>query len=178
MLAVLWQIVWRLALCGAVSWAAWRVFGSVAMVTSLPLFGILLAKPLIDLASDLRHQARVVTWHAVEGRYFAFHDVPVQVLEDESFRRWVRAADVRRIVGFTASDGALALTYPSGWRSLGVPAQPHFSDDALLAHLAKESAPVAAKFRQWAEREIAYPARQLRLRHGIRIPAPTQAADD
>ena len=52
------------------------------------------------------------------------------------------------------------------------------ADDALLAHLAKENAPLAAKFRQWAEREVAYPARQLRLRHGVHGPAPSQRDPD
>ena len=44
----------------------------------------------------------------------------------------------------------------------GGPPVPHLSDEALLAHLAKERAPAAAKLRHWVEREIVFPARRRR----------------
>jgi hypothetical protein len=158
------RIAWRLALCGLVSWCVWRVGGLVPMVCTAPLYGVLLAKPLLDLMSDLRHQTRVLIWRPLEGRYYVYRGTPVQVIEDDAHVRWVRAADVCRIVGFTASDGALALAYPNGWRLIGEPAEPHFSDAALIAHLRKERSAEAGRFTQWAERTIAYPARQLRAR--------------
>jgi hypothetical protein len=147
----------------------WRLGGLTAMVVTAALYGIALARPLLDLAGELRRQSHALVWRRLEGRHFVFRGVPVQVLEDDRHRRWVRAADVRRIVGHTATDGALALTYPNGWRSMGRPARPHFSDDALIEHLSKETAPEALRFRHWAEREIAFPARRLRERLGIRI---------
>ena len=158
------RIAWRLGLCGLVSWCVWRVGGLVPMVCTAPLYGVLLARPLLDLMSDLRHQTRVLIWRPLEGRHYVYRGTPVQVIEDDAHVRWVRAADVRRIVGFTASDGALALTYPNGWRLVGEPAEPHFSDAALIAHLRKERSAEAGRFMQWAERTIAYPARQLRAR--------------
>ena len=158
------RIAWRLAVCGLVSWFVWRVGGLVPMVATAPLYGVLLAKPLLDLMSDMRHQTRVLVWRPLEGRHYVYRGTPVQVIEDDAHIRWVRAADVRRIVGFTASDGALALTYPNGWQRMGEPAQAHFSDEALLAHLRKENSAEAARFMHWAERTIAYPARRLRAR--------------
>lgn len=172
MSAILFRIAWRLGLCAAVSWFAGRLGGMGALIGTLPLVGIVLARPLIDLASELRHQTRAAVWRPLEGRHFVYRGTPVQVLEDDDHRRWVRAADVRAIVGYTASHGALALTYPSGWRTAGKPAEPHFSDEALIAHLKKESAPEALRFRHWAEREIAFPAQRLRERLGIRPQAP------
>ena len=172
------RIVLRLVLCTALAWGAWRIGGLVTMVCTAPLFGLALARPLLDLASDLRHQMRARVWKPLEGRHFVFRGIPVQVLEDADHRRWVRAADVRAIVGHTATNGALALSYPSGWRVMGRPAEPHFSDDALIAHLAKESSPEALRFRHWAERQIAFPAQRLRERLGIRVPAPEFVASD
>ena len=66
--------------------------------------------------------------------------------------------------GYTASDGALALTYPNGWTQFGSPPEPYFSDEALLTHLRKESTAEAGRFALWAERTIAFPARRLRER--------------
>jgi hypothetical protein len=172
MSTILLRVAIRLLLCAAVSWVVWRYFGLAVAVASAPLYGIALARPLIDLASDLRHATRAAVWRPLEGRHFAYRGTPVQVLEDEDHRRWVRAADVRSIVGHTATNGALALTYPSGWRTMGKPAEPHFSDEALIAHLTKESAPEALRFRHWAEREIAFPAQRLRERLGVRPQGP------
>lgn len=172
------RIVLRVALCAAVSWGVWRIGGLVPMVSTAPLWGIALARPLIELASELHHRLRAHVWKPLEGRHFVFRGIPVQVLEDDDHRRWVRAADVRRIVGRTASNGALALTYPDGWRRFGQPAEPHFSDEALIAHLAKESSPEALRFRHWAEREIAFPARRVRERQGLRSAAPDVVPGD
>jgi hypothetical protein len=137
------------------------------MVASFVLLGVLLARPLVELASETRHALRAQAWKPVEGRYWAFHGKPVQVLEDEDHRRWILASDVRSIVGFTASNGALALSYPNGFRSMGSPAAAYFSDEALLAHLAKEKSAKALRFRHWVEKEIAFPARRLRQRYGV-----------
>jgi hypothetical protein len=163
----------RLALCFAASWLVWRIAGLVAMVCTAPLYGIALARPLLDLASELRHQMRAAVWRPLEGRHFAYRGRAVQVLEDADHRRWVRAADVRAIIGPSASDGALALTYPDGCRDAGRPAEPHLSDDALLAHLAKQNSAEALRFRRWAEREIAFPARRVRSRLGVRVGGPS-----
>ena len=156
----------RLAACLVFSWLAWRIGGVPALVLSLVMFGVALARPLIELAGALRQRLRAAVWEPLEGRHFVFRGQPVQVLEDAEHRRWIRAADVRRIVGISASDGALALSYPNGWQTMGRPAEPHFSDDALLAHLDRQGGWVALKFRHWVEREIAFEARRQRRRFG------------
>jgi hypothetical protein len=168
---ILVTIALRIAVCTAVSWAVWRSFGLSTMVPTLALFGIALARPLIDVAGALRDGMKQVQLAAVEGRHYAFRGRAVQVREDADRRRWVRLADVRAIVGFTASDGALAIAYPDGVRRLGRPAQSHIGEEALLAHLLKERAPEAARLRVWIEREIVFPARRERKRLGIRLPA-------
>jgi len=178
MAGALAQIVLRCAACAALAWLAWRMFGPIVALLSVPLLGVLLARPLLDLVGELRHQTRALVWRPLEGRHFVFHGVPIQVIQDADHRRWIRAADVRAVVGFTASDGALALTYPNGWQLLGKPPQPHFSDDALVEHLAKEGTARALKFRHWAEREIVFAARRERERLGIRVAPPTSARRD
>ena len=172
------QFAPRLLACAAIAWLAWRFIGAVGLVVTAPLFGIALAKPLIDLGSELWHRLREHQERNVEGQHYAYHGTPLQVIEDESHRRWVRVSDVRRVVGPTASDGALALSYPNGCRKLGDPPQAHLSDDALIAHLGKHSDPAAIRFRNWAEREIAFPAQRLRKRFGIRLEAPDFRADE
>jgi hypothetical protein len=165
------RIAVRLALCAACSAAVWHWLGLVPAVATAPLFGVALARPLLELASDLRHVQRAYGWRDREGRHCAYRGIPVDVVEDADHHRWVRAADVRRIVGHTGSDGALSLSYPQGWRSWGRPPQPYFSADALLVHLAKQPSAQALQFAHWVRRDVALPAQRTRARLGL-PPAP------
>ena len=170
-------IALRLAVCAAISWTVWRSFGLASMVPTLALFGILLARPLLDLAGALRDGMKQAQLADIEGRHYAFRGRTIHVVDDPDRRRWMRLADIRAIVGFTASDGALAISYPGGVRRLGRLAQPHIGEEALLAHLAKERAPDAARLRVWVEREIVFPARRERERLGIGSPGVRMDAD-
>jgi hypothetical protein len=177
MIGVVATIAVRLAGCTLLSWAVWRWFGLAPMVATAPLFGVALARPLIDLASELRRAMHHAHWRDVQGEHYAFHGRPVRVVDDVEHVRWVRLADVRAIVGFTASDGALALAYPEGLRRLGRPGEPYLRDEALLAHLGKERSPEALRLASWVEREIVYPARRQRERLAIRTPASSEPPD-
>ena len=124
---------------------------------------------------------------ARDQRLFAAHIEVIERGAEVRFRGLVAVAEglpveaqvhVRAVVGHTATNSALALTYPSGWRTMGKPAEPHFSDETLIAHLAKQGAPEALRFRHWVEREIAFPAQRLRERLGIRPRGPKLEVDD
>ena len=178
MIEALKTIALRATLCTVATWLVWRAGFDTGIVFMAAFYGILLARPLLDLASAIRHEMRRATWRDVQGRHFVFRGQTVQVIEDADHQRWIRLSDVRAIVGFTASDGALKLTYPNGWRLCGRPLVPHLSDEALLAHLSKERAPTAAKLRHWVEREIVFPARRQRERSGARSePLDFRASD-
>ena len=115
---------------------------------------------------------------SVQGRHFAFRGRRIEIVEDVDRRRWVRLADVRAIVGFTASDGALAISYPDSVRRLGRSGEAHVADEALLAHLLKERSPEAVRLRVWVEREIVFPARRERERLGIKTAGPDPRASE
>ena len=168
MIAILRTIAIRLVLCGIVTWMAFRYAGLTTAVPTVILYAIALPKPLLDLASELRHLYRRHHWSDVEGRHYSFRGREIHVQTDADHWRWVRLADLRGVVGFTASDGALRLAYPGAWQLLGRPPEAHLREDALVTHLAKERDPTAAKFRHWAEREIVFPGKRERERLGIR----------
>ena len=158
-----------IVLCSLFSWAAYHFINAFAMVLSLPLFGVALSRVLIDLIAELRHGERALSMAHLDGHYFSYLGVPLQVVEDEEHGRWIPTAEVRRIVGDVATDRALALTYPNGWRAFGKPEQGHLRDDALLTYLSKQPSMRAIKFKNWAERNIAFPARRQRERLGIQL---------
>jgi hypothetical protein len=165
MLDVLRQLALRLAACVAITALSWRL-GTGARIGVIGVAGLLLARPLVELGSELWRLARRIGWHDVQGRHYSFRGRMIDVRTDADHWRWVRLADVRAAVGFTASDGALRSTYPTAWSTLGRPPEPYLREDALVTHLAKERNLTAAKFRHWAEREIAFPGRRERERLG------------
>ncbi len=170
------RLAWRAAVVALLAGLAGWHGGPIAGLVVAALGALVLAPAIVEAGSGLRHLLRAAAWREVQGRHYAFHGRPLRVVEDEDRRRWVRVADLRAIVGFTASDGALALSYPSGFRRID--GEPWLVDEALLLHLAREPGPAALKLRHWAEREIAFPARRVRERLGIRVPAPDAPAGD
>ncbi len=170
------QVAVRAAGCVVAMAIGWRMFGAAGLVYAAPLLGVAFARPLIELASAARHAMRQAHWRDVEGRHYAFRDRPVKVLEDDDRQRWVRLSDVRAIVGFTASDGALAVAYPAGWRRIGRSGEAYLGEAALLEHLGKERGPDALRLRLWVEREIVFPARRERERLGVRAAADGDSA--
>ena len=170
MIKPLLEIVVRGGLCAALAWGLRQLgFPLVVLLWIGALAGIVLARPLMDLAIEIYQAMRRANWRELEGRHYAFKGRMVHVVVDADYQRWVRLADIRAIVGFTASDAALQVTYPNGWRMLGKPPLPHLSDEALLVHIAKERSPQAVRLRLWIEREIVFPARREREHRGIRL---------
>jgi hypothetical protein len=164
------EILVRAGTCAALAWGLRRLgFPLVVLLWIGALAGILLARPLVDLAIEIYQAMRRANWRELEGRHYAYKGQTVHVLQDADYQRWVRLADIRAIVGFTASDAALQVTYPNGWRMLGKPPLPHLSDEALRLHIGKERSPEAAPLRLWIEREIVFPARREREHHGVRL---------
>ena len=165
--------------CAALAWWLQRQGFPIGVLLWIGgLAGIVLARPLIDLAIAIYQAMRRANWRELEGRHYAYKGRTVHVIQDADYQRWVRVADVRAIVGFTASDAALQVTYPAGWRMLGKPPLPHLSDEALLVHIGKERSPEANRLRLWIEREIVFPARREREHHGVRLAALDFRASD
>ena len=142
------------------------------------LYGVCLARPLLDLANAIRHEMRRAQWRDVQGRHFSFRGHAVHVLEDDDSPALDPSLGRPHDRRLHRQRRGAALTYPNGWRLCGRPASPHLSDQALLAHLAKERAPAAAKLRHWVEREIVFPARRQRDRQGVRLEALDFRASD
>lgn len=169
MIEILKTIAIRLALCAVTTWALWRLGFGTGLLFMAGAVGIVLARPLMDLTIALWHELRRANWRELEGHHFAFKGRSVRVVEDADHQRWIRLADIRAIAGFIAGDTALQITYPGGWSMRGRPREPYVSDETLLAHVAKERSPEAARLRRWVEREIVFPARRQRERYGVKL---------
>lgn len=162
------QIALCLAVFGVVAWRG----GPFATVIASPLLAAAIAYPVYNLVGNIRHAMRERTWLPVHGHHYVFKGITIHVLEDDDRCRWISLADMQKVAGVTASERALEVTYPERCKRMGRSNQPHLRDDAAVLHLAKESNPVALRFRTWIDRDVAMPGRKIRKSLSIRPDPP------
>jgi hypothetical protein len=164
----------QIVLCvAAYALFGWRM-GAFAMVITSPLLAAAIARPVMNLMGNTHHGLRAHVWLPVHGKHYVFKGVTVQVTEDDDHCRWLALADVRKCVGVTAGESALATTYPGRVRRMGKPEQAFLRDDAVVEHLAKENNPAALRMRTWVDRTIVFPGRRIRQSLGVH-PEPPEA---
>ncbi len=159
----------QIVLCVLVYLLVGYQFGAFGFLFGAPGLAAAIARPVINLIANLSHRTQEHIWMPVHGEYYLYKDVRVNVLEDEDHCRWVKVADVRKVVGTTANDRTLAKVYTHGWQTWGKPPEGYLRDDALFAHLTKENRPASLKMAVWVQRNILMPAQKVRAQYGIRI---------
>jgi hypothetical protein len=100
----------RLVVAAAFSAFAYYKVGWVAGMLSVPLWGVLLAKPILEGTAMWFDHARKEPYAKWNGNYYAFDDTQIRVYEDDG-ALWFDARDTLKIVG-RALDAQLKVAYP------------------------------------------------------------------
>ena len=173
MARVLAVIAWRMLAGGLVAALFWYLLGAFGLAMSAPLFGALLARPLLELFAELRASTRALAYADLKGQYFEYRGMRLRVVEDERHHRWVGVNGVRRIVPGLPRDAVLHRQFPDGVRDEPAAGGTVIHADALLAYLGRANEAESVKLRNWLEREVVRPAATIRARLGIHDPLPT-----
>ena len=139
----------------------WRWNGAVGLVTCAPLFGIALARPILDFIGWSTRLARQAVYRDVEGRHFEHRGNTIDIAEDSAHHRWLRLTDVRKVIRNLPSDEVLGQVFPAGIRQWDSAATTRIDAEALAQYLKKSTDTSSLKFKVWLEREFAFPARRL-----------------
>ena len=166
------------AVCAAFYALTNRLLGPLVWLLLAVVIGIAFSRILIDTTAELSWGFRRLLLEPLAGTHYKFQNFTVHVIEDDDHCRWVATQEVRHIVGQLVSDQALAQMFPSGYQRLGKGQNGYLRDDALITHLAHATTPQAIKFKNWVERNIAFPARKIRQRKLIVVPVATADPDD
>ncbi len=164
--------------CTAFYFLTYRFLGPLEWLLMAVVIGVAFSRILIDATAEFSWQFRSLRLKSLGGTHYKFQNFTVNVIEDESHCRWIATELVRKIVGQLASDSALATLFPSGHQYLGKDKRGYLRDDALVMHLAHATTPQAIKFKNWAQRNVAFPANKIRERLGIKLGDPTSDTDD
>jgi hypothetical protein len=126
--------------------------GTMSLVVLAPLCGVALARPIIDLVDESAQATRRAAFRAVEGRHFHYKRIRVEVVEDADSYRWLRLADVRKIVEGLPADAGLRNLLPGAMREMGASSAPSVQAEALLQYLQKATDPGSLRFKLWLQR--------------------------
>jgi hypothetical protein len=163
---------WRgvfLVLAAAFNYLVWRGVGPLSVALCAPLYAYLLARPLLDLLAGAYQLTRAMALRKISGRHFEHHGISIDIVEDEDHYRWLRVADVRKIVLGLPDDRSLLRRHPEGAQRGGKPAVVRIKAETLAEFLKTTADPASLRFRNWLEKEVSLPARQVRERNA----APT-----
>lgn len=150
------------ALGAGLMFFVWRHFGPAVAVTLAPLPAIALARPLLELASELRSLARHRVYREVAGRYFEHRGQAIDIVEDDEGQRWLRIDDLRKIIPGLPRAGVLGRLHPGGVAHFDKEAAPRLRAEDLAEYLRKSTDADSLRLRNWLEREVIAPARHRR----------------
>ncbi|MBL8448020.1 MAG: hypothetical protein JNJ44_11465 [Zoogloeaceae bacterium] len=153
------NVILRVFLCAGITGVAYWRLGGTTWVLTLPLWGLALARPLVDAGFQLPALIRRLATLGWEGRYTEFDGVRVRTFVVGQELR-MAASDVDAILGWRAT--------PTGRRAHRLRLGGHFGGPpatypvwTLIALLEGDLSPTARRFRHWLEREVHRP-HQLR----------------
>ena len=168
MFAALRSLGLQLLLCAALAWLLWRWQGPIGLALSAAVFGLALARPLVDLAAAARHHVDESVWRDVSGHHAAYRGHALRVFDDDRHVRWLRVDDLRALLPGLPSDAHLRRIAPAQVVLRERPAGLCIEVEALIDLLRPATAADTLRLRHWLERELAFPARRRREILGVR----------
>lgn len=148
------------ALCVTATYFAITLLGAYAVVV-VPLWGALLAKPLLEVIILMVKHFKNAPFKPYQGIYYAFNNRQVRVFEVNG-ALWVADEDVLPLIGLKASDSARRQSNPKYYQSIrGAEKETVwiYAEIAILEIVGNSLHKDSIKFRRWLEREVYLPYR-------------------
>lgn len=162
--AIVLNIALRIALCSLVTWLVYRKLELVALPICAPLFGVALARPIIDFFAEAHHAGRRAALEDLQGRYWAHRGQRLDIAEDADDARWLLLADVRKVLPGLPRDEVMQVQF--GERTAVIEPSPglRIRADALADYLRKSTDTASLKFKNWLDHEVMLGSKNPRIR--------------
>ena len=150
------ELVVRIGLGSVVTWFLYHRSGATGLVFAAPLWGVLLAKPILELVPALVRLARRAAWggHERDAVAFGAHRLRIRYVAGYP---WVLDEDLLAVFGETSSDAARRRADPAHCAPLPDTALWGFSERGVVNYLASNRYPDANKLRLLLERQVFLP---------------------
>jgi hypothetical protein len=159
------DIAFGTAVSLAVLAGLWHWFGPIGLVFGMPVLAVF-AVPLVDILAGYPRFVSRIVMRKVEGRYFEYRGMSLDIDIDADAACWISIADVRKLVPALPGDPVLRRLYPGQVKESGDPRQWRITVQALTLFLARSTDSDLTKFATWLDKDVALPARN-RLERGM-----------
>lgn len=167
----------KLAVCGAVTAAAWWSSGWMGLLISLVVWGRVFADDLFELGSVAWRGVRQLAFKPVQGHLYQFKGQHIRVLDDELLpRRWIALDDLATALGEPMPAAVLRRRQPEALHEERDGS--YVLDEVALAWLREQRSDRAGRLALWVEREVWYPARGRKASYVQKAAPGAGAAED
>jgi hypothetical protein len=159
--AMLIEFAVRAAIASLLTWFLYEGSGAIGLVLAATAWGVLMAKPIVELVSMLVSEAKRSAWGEWDGDVVAFENYRLRVQSVAGFP-WIVDEDLLAVLGQTASDTTRRRANPANCAQLPETKLWGYSETGALKCLYASRHPDAHKLRLLLERQVFLPARKKR----------------
>ena len=164
-------LVLRVIICVAISWAAIRSGSAFIMASSIVVWGVLLAKPIIEFGFNYFHWQKKQPYAKWQGNYYEFANIQIRVIEVPDLSQtasarssasalWFCDTDVLKVVGKKPTSLLRALYSNAEYRELPNENLNAFSESGVKKYLMTSTHHESKRMMMWIEREVIRPHRK------------------
>jgi hypothetical protein len=159
----LWiELAIRIALGSLVTWLFYASSGAGGLVFAAPVWGLLLAKPILELIPMLARGTKRLAW-SEDGEVIAFGSHRLRVRYVAGYP-WIVDEDLLAVLGKEGSDTVRRRADPANCAQLPDSSLWAYSEAGAVKYLSSSRHPDANKLRLLLERQVFLPARKKRER--------------
>jgi hypothetical protein len=158
---------WRIAVGAVGTWFLVSRQGVFGLVWAAPLWGVLLARPIVESVSVLARGIKASALDTRGARLYTFRSHDIRVFFEDR-RPWIVEPDLLAVLGLEPDPERTRRYDATEFDRIGSTGLKGFSEAGVLRVLAGSRHPDVIKLRLWLEREIFAPARRRRERDIVR----------
>jgi hypothetical protein len=147
------MILWRSLFCGAVSWIAFAKLGVVGGVCTVALWGLMLAKPIMELTATWFNWAKREPYAKWQGNYYEFANIQIRVFVQPD-GLWFCDRDVLKVIEETHAVAFAQIYAETEYARLDNEHLHAFSETGVERLLRASSHYNAAPMLLWLTREV------------------------
>jgi len=163
--ALLTGLAVRLVIGFGVTWSLYYTQGPFGLVFAAPVWGLLLAKPILELIPAVTSALRRSAYGDWEGEVHTFETHPLRV-RDVGGYVWIVDGDLLAVLGEKPSDTQRRRADAAFHAPIPDTSLWGWSEPGAIKLLAASRHPDANKLRLFLERQVFLPARKRRERGG------------
>ena len=147
------NLVLRIAICVAATFVVVALLGLIGLAVSAPIWGVMLAKPILEFFPAFERMAHRQAFKEWEGKYYKYERTHLRVYFDGE-HAWFLAADVLSVLGKQQGSWLESRFTRAEYRVIPGRTEWGFTPEGVLKLTDISEHPEARKFRLWFERAV------------------------